>query len=765
MRKYRVPINSFQFGEVSPSTLSRIDTPIYVSSAQSLENIIVRAEGAAVKRAGLKNHYNIPSYSRDTTQRMQVRLIPFVFSDDEQYIIMIGQLPNTASSYWVFRVVGEDTLEYVDYSSQFVLNGQAQGPLPINGDYIHEYTYAQSGDTLFLCHPLFMPIKITRFSLTAFSAMPFNFDERSDAKQIYQPYTRFHPTGVTLDPSAVTGTGITLTTSEDYWDTTGSVVNGVYPDSKHVGVRVRYGLSEIAIVSVVSATVVNADVIDTLVQRLSILNPFRTITGSTTVEVTNLNHGYSGSESITFSDSSAVGGIAAGNLNGARTVGNILDDNTFTITAGSAATSQEDGGGSVNISTHNPSTNWDEQSFSAVRGYPAAVTFHENRLVFGGTVAEPDSLWFSKSSQYFNFDIGDAEDADSINLIAATGDVNAIRYLVSDRDLQVFTATAELYVPTFLNQAITPSNATIRKQTPFGCAFVQPTPLDGATVYVQSGSKVVREYLYTDNEDAYTSTAVSTIASHLVTDFKDVSVINGAFKKAESYCVFVSTDGDCSVFGSNRAEKRAGWTRFSTQGFFESVVSIGDRLFGAVWFDDNIKICQFLNEHQLDNSRMFTVTNKSAVIPTSNVHGSNYGEVFPNGSTVHVIGKTSSGREDYLGTHTVSSNAVSLTQYDETYVTAEIGYKFDVNITTNPIDSSFPNGPATGDPRGISSVIVDFVDTRSASVNGSSLVTDESTTGKKEFRLLGYSRDPQVTISQNEPLSFQVNGLIAELIV
>ena len=37
--------------------------------------------------------------------------------------------------------------------------------------------------------------------------------------------------------------------------------------------------------------------------------------------------------------------------------------------------------------------------------------------------------------------------------------------------------------------------------------------------------------------------------------------------------------------------------------------------------------------------------------------------------------------------------------------------------------------------------------------------------GKKEFRLLGYSRDPQVIITQNEPLPFQVNGLTAELIV
>ena len=765
MQKYRVPINSFQFGEVSPSTLSRIDTPIYVSSAQSLENIIVRAEGAAIKRAGLKNHFNVPDYSRDTTQRMQVRLIPFVFSDDEQYIIILGQLPNGASNFWIFRVVGEDTLDYVSFNSAFSTGGIGGGPLPIDGDYIHEYTYAQAGDTLFLCHPLFMPIVITRVTLTAFNASTFSFDERSDAKQIYQPYTKFHPTEMTLDPSAVTGTGITLTTSADYWDTTGNVVGGVYPDSKHVGVRVKYGTSEIQIVSVVSATVVNADVIDTLVQKLVVLNPFRTSTGSTTVEVTSLAHGYSGSEAITFSDASATGGIAASNLNGARTVTGIVDDNTFTFTAGAAATDDEDGGGYVTVSTHNPSTNWSEQSFSAKRGYPAAVTFHENRLVFGGTLAEPDSLWFSKSSSFFNFDIGEGLDNESINLTAATGDVNSIRYLVSDRDLQVFTASAELYVPTYLNQAITPTNAQIRKQTPFGCNYVQPTPLDGATVFVQSGSKVVREYLYTDAEDAYTSTAVSTIASHLITDFKDVSVINGAFKKAESYCVFVSTNGDCSVFGSNRAERRAGWTRFSTQGFFESVVSIGDRLFAAVWFDDNIKICQFLNDHQLDNSRMFTVTNKSAAIPTSLTVGPDYGEVFPDGSTVHVIGKTSSGREDYLGTHTVSSNAVSLAQYDETYVTAEIGYKFDVNITTNPIDSSFQNGPATGDPRGISSVIVDFVNTRSASVNGNSLVTDQSTTGKKEFRLLGYSRDPQVVITQNEPLPFQVNGLTAELII
>jgi hypothetical protein len=37
-------------------------------------------------------------------------------------------------------------------------------------------------------------------------------------------------------------------------------------------------------------------------------------------------------------------------------------------------------------------------------------------------------------------------------------------------------------------------------------------------------------------------------------------------------------------------------------------------------------------------------------------------------------------------------------------------------------------------------------------------------TGKKEFRLMGYSRDPQITITQDAPLNLQINGLVAELI-
>ena len=46
MQKVRVPINSFQYGEVSDSLSMRVDTPIYSASASTIQNMVVMAEGS-----------------------------------------------------------------------------------------------------------------------------------------------------------------------------------------------------------------------------------------------------------------------------------------------------------------------------------------------------------------------------------------------------------------------------------------------------------------------------------------------------------------------------------------------------------------------------------------------------------------------------------------------------------------------------------------------------------------------------------------------
>lgn len=742
MQRVRVPINSFQYGEVSRSAMMRTDSAIYNASAQSLKNMVILSEGGIVKRKGLKFFYRF-DITEDATKTFQSYIVPFVFSDDEQYLISIED-----AKVRCFRVDGASVTLVTTLTADTLT-----APLPFDDEYLHQYTYSQYGDVMFICHPLFMPRMLIRTGLTSFVITPYTFDVRADNTVIFQPYSQFQTVGVTLDPSATTGSGVTFTTSSSYFDTTGTLTGPDYLSSTHVGVVIRYGESEATITSVQSATQATGTIVDTLRVRLTILDPLRTTDTSATVEVTHIGHGFAGGESITIEDAATVGGITAAQINGVRTINTIIDSNIYTITAAAPATSSIDGGGLVKIVTHAPTTQWDEQSYSAVRGYPAAVAFHENRLVFGGTIQEPDTLWFSKIGQFFNFDYGTALDNEAFNLVGATGDINEIRYIVSSRDLQIFTDAAEFYVPAFLNQSITPTNAQIRKQTPYGCQFVSPVLMDGATLFAQHGGNVLREYLYTDAENAYTSTAVSTAASHILRDPIDLDVVHGAFDGAESYAAMVSGEGHIAVFGSNRAEARASWVKWTACNGFGSICAVDNRLFVTVWDGAYLKLCEFSEDVGLDSY----IESAGPTISTSGI--------FPVATVVNVVGLSTTGaRLDYLGTKTVSSGlTISVSEFTG-YSTFYVGLSFPIEIITNPIDVVSAGGPLTGKVRSIYSAVVDLKDTRSVTVNTRPLITTVAFTGKKEFRLNGFSRDPQITISQNEPLPLQVNGLIAELI-
>ena len=94
-----------------------------------------------------------------------------------------------------------------------------------------------------------------------------------------------------------------------------------------------------------------------------------------------------------------------------------------------------------------------------------------------------------------------------------------------------------------------------------------------------------------------------------------------------------------------------------------------------------------------------------------------------------------------------------------------MGKKYTAKIITNAVDASMGNGPATGTPRGITNIVLDLKNANSVKVNSRKPSMAAGFTGKKEFRSLGYSRDPQITIEQDDPLTMQVNGIVTELIV
>lgn len=743
MQRARIPLTNFQYGEISPSLSSRTDSAIYNSSAQSVKNFFLMSEGGVQKRGGFKVLHDFTDVTENTSITQQVRIIPFNFSDDEQYIVALSN--NKAQFFFINPTTGVVT------SVATVTTDINSATVPWTEEYLHEITYAQGGDILFLAHPTFQTQQVVRTGLSSFEVQPFEFQVRAGGAKLYQPYFQFQSSGVTLDPSDTTGS-ITLTTSAPYFDTTG----------KQNGVKLYYHGSEITIDSVSSSTVANGTVTDELVASLD-ADAIRTVDGSSNIKITQINHGMAIGDSITVRSATTVGGINAGQINGVRSITGIVDENVFEVTAGAAANTTEDGGGNIEIVTHAATQQWYEQSYSEMRGYPAAVGFHENRLWFGGTISQPDTIWASKSGLYYNFDIGTAQDNDSIELVMSIGEVATIRHFVSNRDIHIFTAGSEFSIPTFQNQAITPTNAVVKRQTSFGSSFSRPQPFYGATLFTQFGGSTIRQFVYSDAEDAYKSDPISLLSTHLIKNPIQSAVTISEVGASDAAVFFLNNDGSLITYNLNRVENIAGWTKFETNGKFHSIASVADHLFAVLSVDmgggsNSYMLCQLDEGSNVDCSDEYT--GSAGVFNVSNF--------FEDGAILDVVSGS-----DYLGKFTVASGNLDVSSIDATATSCEAGFAFDVELKTNPIDINTAAGPVTGRRRTIGSVTVNMTDTLSASVNGVKLIIRRTNsdfsnqrvpfTGNKEFRLLGYNRDPQVTLTQTAPLSLQINGLIAEV--
>lgn len=855
MARLRVPLSSFEFGEVSPSLTSRTDVSVYNASAARIRNFFIKSEGGVEKRSGTQNWYefsqtytkptctitvtdyaniavgtvisfklndgtiitltsetssadapssssgnnhffrpftdnnttadniqaalnavtgltvanpsaNVITVTRDdagsmnlevastdltrlavtnfSSNPLQLRIEPFIFSDDERYVVAFS-----AGQIDVFLL---DPTNNFNPKKVSTITADSDGTtLPFTEAKVAELQFAQQADVMFITHQLYPIMKLVRTGLETFVVDPFEFETSTDGNSILQPYFSFQGTGVTLTAGATSGNGVSLTTSASYFV------------SDHVGTRLRMHGTEIEIKTVTNGTNATGDISGTIREQLNI-DAIETISGSNKILITHALHGLAPSASITIDRASGVGGLTAANINGARTISAVISENVYEVTAGASATTSTVGGGSPRIASGAATVQWEEQSYSSLRGYPSCVTFHEGRLWFAGSLAQPSNIWASHSNSYFDFSLGDGEDDQGIDISANVGSFDQIRHMVSNRDLQVFTSDSEFFVPSFSNAPVTPTTAQVKRQTPFGSSFVRPAPFDGATLFVQKTESAVREYIFSDTEGAYVATNISTLSPHLIRNPLQQALIKGALNKPESYAFYVNKDGTIAVFYSLRADKKAGWSLWDTQGLFESICSVGERLFTVVIRDNGAGVEKFYLEEfnsnmPMDHCNVYTGT--AGILTGLNSD-------FANGAVVKAVNGT-----DYLGEYTVGSAQLDVSAVDDTVTSSFVGYSFTPTLKTMPIDGRLASGPLTGKQRRITSVILDLFSTLSVSVDGRDMiirnVNDDfalgrnAFTGKKEFFVVGYSRDPQVTISQSVPLDLQLNGMVLEV--
>ena len=245
----------------------------------------------------------------------------------------------------------------------------------------------------------------------------------------------------------------------------------------------------------------------------------------------------------------------------------------FDVTSYASAT-VVDGTLIEDLESADATTDWQEQSFSTLRGWPISVAFHQDRLVIGGARDLPNRLWFSKSGDIWNFDLGEGLDDESIEFAILSDQVNAIRAVFSGRHLQVFTSGAEWQV---VGSPLTPETVQINRQTRVGSLTertVPPVDVDGATIFVARNGKELREFLYTDIEQAYQATDLSLLARHIITN-----PVDQAFDKRNRLLHLVLEDGGLATLTNYRAEQVSAWTLQETTGQIISVTAVGDDVY------------------------------------------------------------------------------------------------------------------------------------------------------------------------------------------
>ena len=211
-----------------------------------------------------------------------------------------------------------------------------------------------------------------------------------------------------------------------------------------------------------------------------------------------------------------------------------------------------------------------EAAWSSSRKWPRTATFHEGRLIIGGSFSLPSTVWASRVGDFFDFDPGQSLDDEGMQATIDTNQLNAIVGVFSGRDLQIFTTGTEFICPQIDGSPLTPLSFIFKPMTTRGSKQgTQPVSTEGGTLYLQRGGKAIREFLFSDVEGAYVSNDISMLSSHLLQTPTRMCMRRGTnVDEGDLLTITNSGDGSMAVFSILRSQNIIAPSLFTTDGSF-----------------------------------------------------------------------------------------------------------------------------------------------------------------------------------------------------
>ena len=206
------------------------------------------------------------------------------------------------------------------------------------------------------------------------------------------------------------------------------------------------------------------------------------------------------------------------------------------------------------------STDWSLGAFSDTTGHPKCVSFFEQRLVFAGTTNQPQTLFFSRSGDYENFNDnrgGTITDSSAMIYTIASNQVNAITSIKATRTLIVMTTGGEFTVTSGATEdPITPTNLNIRKQSSYGSAGVDALSIGNTTVFLQRAKRKIREIAYNFDTDGYIAPDLTILSENI----SESGIVQMDYQQ-EPYSIVWCVRDDCSLVAMtyNRLQDVVAW--------------------------------------------------------------------------------------------------------------------------------------------------------------------------------------------------------------
>lgn len=225
-------------------------------------------------------------------------------------------------------------------------------------------------------------------------------------------------------------------------------------------------------------------------------------------------------------------------------------------------------------------TTWAQGAWSDVLGWPARVTFHQQRLFFARTSYQPQNVWGSQSFTYENFAVNGGSDDDALNIQLVSNESNDIKWLVSGDGLIAGTYGGEFIIDSGDGSPLTPANTNAKKQTSDGTEPIQPKRIGNYFYFIQRFGKKLRELFFIWNIASYKSLDKTILSPHISGSKPSAPTVNTGFiamayqQDPDGILWIVCSNGTLATLTREVDQEVQGWSRQTTDGYFESIASI-----------------------------------------------------------------------------------------------------------------------------------------------------------------------------------------------